>query len=66
VQAQEKGNILIHVGGQWDLKINDLNEVSKAGYTWKEIKKLAQNRTRWKAVSMDLHLHAMLTESEKE
>jgi len=30
------------------------NEASKAGSTWKEIEKLAQNGRRWRAVSMDL------------
>ena len=30
------------------------NDASKAGYTWKKIEKLAQNRRRWRAVSMDL------------
>ena len=30
------------------------NEVSKVGYSWKEIQKLTQNRRRWLEVSMDL------------
>ena len=29
-------------------------EVGKAGYTWRELETLAQNRLRWRAVSMDL------------
>ena len=30
------------------------NEAAKAGYTWKEIEKLARDRGRWRAVSLDL------------
>ena len=37
----------------WRRTVDD--EVGKAGYTWSELEKLAQNRSRWRAaVSMDL------------
>jgi len=36
----------------WRRTVDD--EAGKAGYTWRQIKKLAQNRMRWWAFSMDL------------
>ena len=37
----------------WRRTVDD--EVGKAGYTWRGLEKLAQNRSRWRdAVSMDL------------
>ncbi|KAL9978171.1 hypothetical protein ACROYT_G015662 [Oculina patagonica] len=37
----------------WRRTVDD--EASKAGYTWRQIERIAQNRTRWRAVvSMDL------------
>ena len=31
------------------------DEVGKAGYTWRQIEKLAQNRVRWIAASTELY-----------
>ena len=35
----------------WRRTVDD--EVGKAGYTWRKLETLAQNRLRWRAVSMD-------------
>ena len=39
-----------HPRNSWRRTVD--NKVGKAGYTWRQIEKLAQNRTRWRAFSL--------------